>query len=313
MASSHARSILDPLTETMRVLSTNSCTSETCPPWKRLVGRKFCWQTTTSSLFEGTLPWVDSSNFWHGMSRNPPLFETSAGMLFIPMASTDFYLARNAICNVSPDSPCGLVQIQHQLGGTIEDELDRILKGSKDIKANVNASLQWLRSQPDWNTNATLYWNAIFVYDPKNPLYQQASEFFWQRYSQELDSWRDQPLWAYTLSHLGIAPVTIDESDINSFIVEDLDLKGIQLYDEMTVSQVQSWLWFPQAAKLEPSMGSVESGDWGLHAILRPSRHASRMGPDFVELDIWPTQFHFRYPLWHSQASVIVSLWRSIP
>lgn len=34
-------------------------------------------------------------------------------------------------------------------------------------------------------------------------------DYFWERYSKELDSWRDQPLWAYTLCHLNIQPTQL--------------------------------------------------------------------------------------------------------
>jgi hypothetical protein len=44
------------------------------------------------------------------------------------------------------------------------------------------------------------------AYDPSNQRFQEASSFFWDRYSQELDSWRDQPLWSYTLHHFNITP-----------------------------------------------------------------------------------------------------------
>jgi hypothetical protein len=47
------------------------------------------------------------------------------------------------------------------------------------------------------------------AYDPSNLRFQEASTFFWDRYSQELDSWRDQPLWSYTLHHFNITPAVL--------------------------------------------------------------------------------------------------------
>jgi hypothetical protein len=35
------------------------------------------------------------------------------------------------------------------------------------------------------------------------------SSFFWDRYSQEVDSWRDQPLWSYSMHHFNITPVVL--------------------------------------------------------------------------------------------------------
>ena len=84
-----------------------------------------------------------------------------------------------------------------------------------------------------------LYLSSI-GYDPASPYYQKASEFFWERYKQELDSWRDQPLWAYTLHHFGIEPLTMRHDTLHSYILEDFDLKGDHHYDEHTVSYAKA-------------------------------------------------------------------------
>jgi hypothetical protein len=73
-------------------------------------------------------------------------------------------------------------------------------------------------------------------YDPTNVWFQKASEFFWSRYSLELDSWRDQPLWAYTLHHFGINPLEMRHDTLHSFMDESLEEKGDHHYDENTVS-----------------------------------------------------------------------------
>jgi hypothetical protein len=51
------------------------------------------------------------------------------------------------------------------------------------------------------------------AYDPSNPRIQEASSFFWDRYSQELDSWRDCPLWSYTLHHFKITPAVLFKTE----------------------------------------------------------------------------------------------------
>lgn len=43
-------------------------------------------------------------------------------------------------------------------------------------------------------------------FDPLNLHFQQAANFLWSHYSQEKNSWRDQPLWCYTLDRFGIVP-----------------------------------------------------------------------------------------------------------
>jgi hypothetical protein len=47
------------------------------------------------------------------------------------------------------------------------------------------------------------------AYDPNSPTFQKLSSFFWQHYSSEVGSWRDQPLWAYTLHHFNITPLVL--------------------------------------------------------------------------------------------------------
>ena len=52
-----------------------------------------------------------------------------------------------------------------------------------------------------------IYENNYFVYDPNNLFVQNMTDFFWNRYSMEVDSWRDQPLWTYTLYHYKFEPL----------------------------------------------------------------------------------------------------------
>jgi hypothetical protein len=56
----------------------------------------------------------------------------------------------------------GLIHTTHPKGGSLTDEFERIVSGTKDTSPHVEASLQWLRAQPDWYDNCTLYWNAVF-------------------------------------------------------------------------------------------------------------------------------------------------------
>jgi hypothetical protein len=128
-------------------------------------------------------------------------------------------------------------------------EFQAILRFQKDIPPNVEASVKWLQAQPDFFNNCTLYANYYFGtsyctvpsfigpfllrtagslfyaipmcanlilwfcdipgYDPTNENFLQATEYFWNHYSKEEDSWRDQPLWCYTLEHLQLKPLTM--------------------------------------------------------------------------------------------------------
>jgi len=104
-------------------------------------------------------------------------------------------------------SKYGIAQNKHDKGGGAFQEFDRILHSNKDVRDNVEASKRWMQAQPDFNANCTLYANHYIGYDPNSVHWQQATTFFWDRYSQELDSWRDQPLWCYALDRLGIEPI----------------------------------------------------------------------------------------------------------
>jgi hypothetical protein len=47
-------------------------------------------------------------------------------------------------------------------------------------------------------------------YDPTSVHFQKAAEYFWNHYSKEEDSWRDQPLWCHTIEHFHIKPILIE-------------------------------------------------------------------------------------------------------
>jgi hypothetical protein len=59
-------------------------------------------------------------------------------------------------------SEFGLAQRLHPKGHSAIAEFDAIVKLKKDIKQNVNASIEWLQAQPDFDNNCTLYSNAFF-------------------------------------------------------------------------------------------------------------------------------------------------------
>jgi hypothetical protein len=60
------------------------------------------------------------------------------------------------------ESAVGLAQRLHAQRPSAIEELDRILRYKKDIKKNVNASIEWLQAQPDFYNNCTMYNNGYF-------------------------------------------------------------------------------------------------------------------------------------------------------
>jgi hypothetical protein len=107
------------------------------------------------------------------------------------------------------ESDFGLFQNQHEDADGPLNELNRILAKNKDIQKNVEASRAWLLQQPDFQTNITMYVNTSIGYNPKNPHFREAAQFFWDHYSLEQDSWHDQPLWAYALYKYEIRPTRL--------------------------------------------------------------------------------------------------------
>ena len=104
------------------------------------------------------------------------------------------------------DSPEGLFQNRHEVDQGPLHELNRIVAKNKDIRPNVEASKKWLMQQPDFDANLPMFVNTFIGYNPKSAKFRQVAQFFWDRYSLELDSWRDQPLWSYSLHKFKVHP-----------------------------------------------------------------------------------------------------------
>ena len=132
--------------------------------------------------------------------------------------------------------PSGLWQVTHPFGNGIKAEMDRIVSGTKDTQQHVDMALKWFERQEDFDDNCTLYWNGVFAYDPTNLKFQQASTFFWNRFSLETDSWRDQPFWAYSLHHFEIQPIIAEKKRLGFYVKELLENKGDHHYNETTVT-----------------------------------------------------------------------------
>jgi hypothetical protein len=60
------------------------------------------------------------------------------------------------------ESEFGLAQKLHPQMPSAIGEFDSILFEKKDIKKNVNASIEWLQAQPDFYNNCTMYENLFF-------------------------------------------------------------------------------------------------------------------------------------------------------
>jgi hypothetical protein len=109
-------------------------------------------------------------------------------------------------------SNAGLAQVNHPTKDrTALEEFGAILKSKKDIEKNVDKSIAWLNAQPDFHNNCTLYANWYFGFDPTNANFQKATQFFWDHYSKEKDSWQYQPLWCYSLDPFHLKPIPMNK------------------------------------------------------------------------------------------------------
>jgi hypothetical protein len=94
-------------------------------------------------------------------------------------------------------------------GGGIRGEMERCRVKKKDLELNLKKTLEWFQEQPDYTNDCVMYQNTFFGYAVMSQAFQTAADFAWGRFSMEKDSWRDQPLWCYTLHHFGITPLII--------------------------------------------------------------------------------------------------------
>jgi hypothetical protein len=112
------------------------------------------------------------------------------------------------------NSVSGVMQNRHEVQKGIFDEFRRILRFHKDTEQNVDASKAWFLSQRDFNNSALVYSNRFLGYDPSNIAFQAATTRFWDHYSKEADSWRDQPLWSYVVSATALSPLSFPRSGL---------------------------------------------------------------------------------------------------
>ena len=76
----------------------------------------------------------------------------------------------------------------------------------KDTKRNIQQTMNWIQNQTDYKSSASrrrqqqpphVYLNRYIGIDPHNKKYQQLSQSFWNVYSKEDGTYRDQLLWSY--------------------------------------------------------------------------------------------------------------------
>lgn len=131
------------------------------------------------------------------------------GDVILKNSLNDYLFETKRILN----SQAQLSQLRHnRLNLTVDKEFKRILSSKKDIQKNVDKSLEWLHAQPDFINDCQMYANHLFGYALNSTAFISTANFFWSHYSKEEDSWRDQPLWCYSLHHTGTNPLSFPNS-----------------------------------------------------------------------------------------------------
>ena len=121
----------------------------------------------------------------------------------IPKKKTNWIKIANSI--LSSDS--GIIQQPHVKGRNIYDECDLIAKCRKDSLENANKTKSFFKEN-NVPIDIPMMRNTCFGYDPKNEKLQNAFQKFWDLYSEEKLTHRDQPLWGYISWKYDIDPIT---------------------------------------------------------------------------------------------------------
>lgn len=92
----------------------------------------------------------------------------------------------------------------------IENEMETIVYSKKDTAENINRTLSWMKTQPDYKADIKVFENTYFMYSTKSVKWQTlTNDCLWRYYSTENGSWRDQPYFAYCVHHLQLDPLKL--------------------------------------------------------------------------------------------------------
>ena len=87
-----------------------------------------------------------------------------------------------------------------------------------------------------------MYQNTYFGYNPRSEKFQKATQFFWDVYANETQSWRDQPVWGYTLHHFGLKPETLSKGLFQYVNNQEGGRMGGHIYDRNTDIEAKQFL-----------------------------------------------------------------------
>lgn len=94
-------------------------------------------------------------------------------------------------------------------------EMKVIVKAKKDTQKSIDKTMDFFTSHyPDINFEAGEFiTNKTFCYDPKDPLVRKVTEDFWNIYTNEIITFRDQPLWNLIILKNKVKPIIFRSMD----------------------------------------------------------------------------------------------------
>ena len=110
----------------------------------------------------------------------------------------------------------GFMQALHGHRFGVGDELDYIAHKNKDTKANTEKTKKFFKKyDASVNLHENIYYvNTAFGYDPNNELVKTILSEFWNIYSNEDITFRDQPLWNFLLLKFNRKPIISKDFDV---------------------------------------------------------------------------------------------------
>ena len=132
----------------------------------------------------------------------------------------DHYLNPNAdipwmkICDQLKNSELGFIQYEHKryYEGILKD-LEMIVKNNTEDQINIDKAKNYLKSlKPQISLRTPQYFeNTVFGMNCTLKKARKFTNLFWQHYSNDYPSYRDQPLWNYLYLFRDIYPYTDNE------------------------------------------------------------------------------------------------------
>ena len=107
------------------------------------------------------------------------------------------------------ESGC-LVSLHPDRANNIYNECEMIFRYGKDTRENMLQMRQYLLKN-NMPPNSIMPENTTFAYNPKNEKITKAFTDFWDVYSNECPTHRDQPLWGYMCWKHQIKPIIFNK------------------------------------------------------------------------------------------------------